>query len=210
MWPESTFDSPCTPKPSGYDTGLQSIGSANSNTGSTFNLLVRSLGVTDTAISLNFACVGKRYTAFMVLLFRWFRLHLWDGPCRESSYQWSSDCGVIQGECEVCCSGVHYRVVSRYPVCFPFDSGFLECRRSKLSKKSPHGSCGACHWIMRRRLRQFGQRICLRWRVRFFGRLQMTRYITSVSNGIKWIRSMMTYLCEIKLVGYIKGFATEW
>lgn len=40
LWPESTFDNPCTPKPNGFDTGLQSTGSVNSNTGSAFNLLV--------------------------------------------------------------------------------------------------------------------------------------------------------------------------
>ncbi|CAL1717089.1 unnamed protein product [Somion occarium] len=37
---QSTFDNPCTPKEGGFDTGVQSTGSANSNTGSSFDLLV--------------------------------------------------------------------------------------------------------------------------------------------------------------------------
>lgn len=38
---ESTFDLPCVLKEGGFDTGLQDTGSANTNTGATFNLIVR-------------------------------------------------------------------------------------------------------------------------------------------------------------------------
>ncbi|KAI0077079.1 hypothetical protein K474DRAFT_1662178 [Panus rudis PR-1116 ss-1] len=37
---QSTFDNPCTPKEGGFDTGIQSTGSVNSNTGASFDLLV--------------------------------------------------------------------------------------------------------------------------------------------------------------------------
>ncbi|KAI0783854.1 hypothetical protein BC629DRAFT_1593991 [Irpex lacteus] len=37
---QSTFDAPCTPKDGGFDTGVQSTGSANDGTGASFSLTV--------------------------------------------------------------------------------------------------------------------------------------------------------------------------
>jgi len=37
---QSLFDNPCSPIPGGFDTGIQSTGSENTQTGSTFNLVV--------------------------------------------------------------------------------------------------------------------------------------------------------------------------
>ncbi|KAF8522768.1 hypothetical protein BU17DRAFT_86676 [Hysterangium stoloniferum] len=37
---QSTFDAPCTPKPGGFDSGIQSTGSVNTNTGSMFQMTV--------------------------------------------------------------------------------------------------------------------------------------------------------------------------
>jgi len=37
---QSTFDAPCTPVSGGFDTGIQTTGSVNTNTGLTFNLIV--------------------------------------------------------------------------------------------------------------------------------------------------------------------------
>jgi hypothetical protein len=37
---QSTFDTPCTPMSGGFDTGIQTTGSANTNTGNTFELQV--------------------------------------------------------------------------------------------------------------------------------------------------------------------------
>jgi hypothetical protein len=39
---QSTFDTPCTPMSGGFDTGIQTTGSANTNTGNTYELTVNS------------------------------------------------------------------------------------------------------------------------------------------------------------------------
>jgi len=39
---QSTFDTPCTPMSGGFDSGVQTTGSANTNTGNTFELQVNS------------------------------------------------------------------------------------------------------------------------------------------------------------------------
>ncbi|KAI0789905.1 hypothetical protein C8Q75DRAFT_763129 [Abortiporus biennis] len=59
---QSTFDDPCTPMAGGFDTGVQSTGSANDNTGSTFELLVN-----DTQPLWFFSSVGDDCKSGMVL-----------------------------------------------------------------------------------------------------------------------------------------------
>ncbi|KAI0342663.1 hypothetical protein BDW22DRAFT_1357115 [Trametopsis cervina] len=59
---QSTFESPCTPKDGGFDTGAQNTGSENDNTGSSFSLTVN-----DTQPLWFFSSVGADCRSGMVL-----------------------------------------------------------------------------------------------------------------------------------------------